>query len=119
MKISNNYSLSFGMKFVKNDAFKEVENYSKKIKRNREFNTALKLLEKADAGNVLIEHGIDQNGKKYSQFTLKNITVENTPYFDEPYLDASLRCLLDLANFSGRYKTLTGTNCLRTRPHSC
>ena len=117
MKISSNYSLNFGMKFINNNAFKEVENYSKTIKRSNDFQSALSALEKADKGDILIEHGVDQNGKKYSRFILGKCTVENTPYFDESYINATFRSIIDLSYLGSRYKVLTGTNHLRHRPY--
>ena len=118
MKISNNYSLNFRMKFVNNNAFKEVEQYSKTIKRNSEFIRALSRLKSAMDGDVIINHGIDKNGKNFSRFIFENHIVENTPYVDESYLDATFRCILDLSYLEGRYKVLTGTNHLRTKPLS-
>lgn len=115
MKISNNYSPNFGIKFIKNDAFKEVEKYARSIKREKDFQDALSRLEGSIEGDVLITHGVDSKGKHFSSFTLADMTLENTPYYLEPYIETTFRAIKDLSNFTGRYKTLTGTNQLRTR----
>ncbi len=115
MKILNSCSPSFGIKIVENKAFKEVVEYSYKVNKNDILHKAINNLEHTIEGDVLITHGIDKKGKHFSQFELNGRKVENTPYFDETYLDATLRCIYDLSNLGSRFKTLTGTNTIKTR----
>ena len=114
MKISQIQSPNFGINFVNNHAFKEVEQYAKARKQDKKLREALAKLTMSEEGDVTITHGYKDN-RHFSKFRLNNITVENTPYCDETYLDATLRCIYDLSNLDSRFKTLTGTNTIRTR----
>ncbi len=111
MRISDNYSPVFGLKFLNNQAFKEVCDYAKKINKSVEFNNALRELENTVPGTVVLKHGknIHDHDKPFSEFTLNGRTVCNTPYFDETYIEASYRCILDLSLLHSRYRVLTNS----------
>lgn len=114
MRIAKVQSPSFGIKFIRNEAFLEVEKFAEKINRKKDLDEALSIIQRDKYGDVLLLHGVENN-KPFSYFKLGNNCVVNTPYYDETYLEASLRAILSLANFGGRYRTLTGTNKIRTR----
>lgn len=107
MRISNNYSPAFGLKFVNNKAFKEVKEFVKKDSMMQyDFNAAIEKLKTAKEGNVTIKHGIKDN-KNFSMFILNDVCLFNTPYYDESYVEATYRCIIDLATFASRYRILT------------
>lgn len=106
MRISNNYSPIFGLKFVNNYALKDVKTYAQKTQKTDILENAIKRLEQAQEGLVTIEHGIDEKNKNFSEFMLNGFCVINTPYFDETFVEATYRAIIDLANLGSRYRVL-------------
>ena len=107
MRISNNYSPNFGIKFLNNNAFKDVHQYAVKNNKLQTLKTALEKLQSAKEGTVIINHGNDMQNVSYSTFKLNNTIIENTPYFDEKPVEASYRAIIDLAALDSRYRVLT------------
>ena len=116
MQIQAINSTSFGIKFKINKAFIETKAYAQKINKSEELNRSLKILETADSKYVTIEHGIGAENKTFSNFVSDNIKVINTPYDGENAVETTLRAIIDLSNFGGRYKALTNER-RSYRPH--
>ncbi len=72
MQISNNIDKSaFGMKFVNNQAFKDVIAYAKGTKQLAKLDDSLNKLLHVKSDDILIIHG-NYGEKVYSSFNLKN-----------------------------------------------
>lgn len=97
---------AFGMKFVQNQAFKEVVSYAKKTKQLSQLDNALNKLLHVKSDDILIIHG-RAGDKVYSSFNLKNIhSVPNTG--GSTPSESSFKGIIELSEMGKKLSRLIG-----------